>query len=529
MKRERDEEERETDKDKSQQSLFYVKEPNALFLIFLRNLDIKHIFRFRAIALLRLLQSSTEINQIIEKKVEEEHDFWYYVCKFSFPDIILYIDCHFNQRMIIGDIENRYNVSNEGYERLLFLDFMPKNQYDDIVDFISLNNIRGFCFGNINTTFIDRTLLNNCLLDNNLANETESCFKMLYPCGIPPSEYCSCAQVVLRSLTIEFLLLVSKTMKSLLNNNIFINEQNYDDINMNLGGFYTDLNDSLYIYYTLISSTKVSNLNNINESIRFITLQTCKSLLNKTETRFSIPAITKSSFRNKLEDIFTLRHLFVEIQLFLEKFKYSITNVLGDESIKELTTLLYRVLYTYIEFSSGEEYNDYYNRILLINPLLNTNQSIDNKKDIILRELGIGYNDNNIEEEKNARKYYFRKSSIKLHKYDNSDIILDNDYLSNIEMNRLSRFEKFQTYNPLYIRMYWYDYISLFNTFESYQQWENILKKQVDIIKRSKNEREILELSSTKNDLSCYLCKITDIDQLLIDKDNLSIICCHCK
>lgn len=195
----------------------------------LREFPIEMIFRFHPWRLIRLMNLSKQFMTIVEKRAEVVPSFWYFICKHAFPDCVIMMSVLDNQaayglqnklvkyfdQYALGRLFLEYqDDANEtiGHVKRNLLFTLPRNSrwykegYDPYV-----STLKGFSFKCLDRSFFESSLLNECLVDTKKARHVEKCFKMVYPCGIPPAQYCFTSQVELRRLTLAFISFISES------------------------------------------------------------------------------------------------------------------------------------------------------------------------------------------------------------------------------------------------------------------------------------------------------------------------------
>jgi hypothetical protein len=178
-----------------------IKEENVLFLVGQVPPFIE-AFRYHPVRLLRLLDSNKAIRQVFDKMVEQyKTDVWYYLCVHAFPNEMLMLHS-MSQLALYGEIHghaykkcmHKYffpladdKTYLEAYKRDLLSPQM-KIRHDKMLD----------------RSFLDPVLRQECLSNKALAYQTQEAFKILFPFGTPPAEYCFSSQMALQRLTLHF-------------------------------------------------------------------------------------------------------------------------------------------------------------------------------------------------------------------------------------------------------------------------------------------------------------------------------------
>ena len=200
-------------------ALFSINNPSVELQGLLKVMNIKDIFRLNPRALMRIISSNKEIRSIIEFKEKEEQDFWYYICKYAFPDILIYLYTFIHHYKDDIQLIDDLFFNNKGDDRIRQIcleegngsGYIRFNFKEDISN--GSPYIKSEVFYHIDRSFTDINVLDRCLKDDIYARFIEDCFKMITPCGIPPEEYCFSSQVKLRELFIQLVIVIYKSKK----------------------------------------------------------------------------------------------------------------------------------------------------------------------------------------------------------------------------------------------------------------------------------------------------------------------------
>lgn len=160
-------------------------------------------FRYHPVRLLRLLDSNKAIRQVFDNMTKQYNiNVWYYLCIHAFPNEMLllhstsqlarygeihgyaYKECMRKYFFPLADDEEMYL---EAYKRDLLSPQM-KIRHDRMLD----------------RSFLEPELRQQCLSNEALAYQTQEAFKILFPFGTPPAEYCLSSQMALQRLMLHF-------------------------------------------------------------------------------------------------------------------------------------------------------------------------------------------------------------------------------------------------------------------------------------------------------------------------------------
>jgi len=219
-----------------------MEESDESFEFFLLNYGtsiLMEIFKYNPYGLVSLSRA----NKKFYTKFMVENGFWYYICKFSFPHVSIYADTKLkeinekcNYKINTGNISNdinllllsinlfgddleSYNIVFNNEKRNLFVDLIknPNKMNKEIgLKYLEIFNTPKNtleCSGdlilkNIDQSFIDKKLLNQCQENGFRAINLLKAFKCIYPLGIPPAEYCTTFHMDLRKFTKQWIYIV---------------------------------------------------------------------------------------------------------------------------------------------------------------------------------------------------------------------------------------------------------------------------------------------------------------------------------
>lgn len=173
----------------------------------LHNLPIETLFRYHPWRLLRLMSTSAKFMKAVEKRASLDPRFWYTICQHAFPDCVIMLAVYDKQFafQVEKKIARVYGTYITG-RLVLQYDYDTNDTFDRVKStLLGRRAIKGFCFRSVDRSFTNVGLLDECMVNRETARRVEKCFKMLYPCGIPPAQYCFLSQVVLRELTLAYL------------------------------------------------------------------------------------------------------------------------------------------------------------------------------------------------------------------------------------------------------------------------------------------------------------------------------------
>lgn len=253
-------------------------------LFILQQFPLKNIFRHDPATLIILKRVHKEFNRYIEEQVKNDQYFWYDIFKYSFPDALISIKhyCVGYESLFVYNLTNDdvhhldlYNLqTNTIYKSEItqfFLEYTQQtNIFNDVESYICnehetvttiemqqylINNdiLKGYTFAYLDKSLYEKSLLDKCINDEKYGRDILDLFKLISPCGIPPTQYCFTSHVMLRSGTISFLHLLK------------INDIDYDDedeeyseniINGYFHGTICDLINSSQIEFTDIDIYK---------------------------------------------------------------------------------------------------------------------------------------------------------------------------------------------------------------------------------------------------------------------------------
>jgi hypothetical protein len=495
----------ENEEDKRIRELVEISNVNENLMFILRELDIEHLYRYHAWRLIRLMNSSTSLRNTIQLKAKTTPDFWYHICKYSFPDIILYIYSINKDYNTLKSIYDKYGDSYRNIINLdaLFMQTLTIDEYDlslnELKDIISIPVInrprnasifltRGFAFNQLDRTFTDRVLLDKCLQHASIARKSESFFKMIFPCGIPPIEYCFQSQMKLREIMIDFIEIVIQVQEGI------------------------DFKD--FIKY-MVSKTTLDIKPKINDIKWMESIRKQRSVMDYTQFE---RCIKKGSFIN-----------------------FDITK--GKGPLQEVNNSnlrnIYGRLFQSIRPQDGDVFDFSFLEDYIIDFLMEHGERIEfanMKKQLYIllntiRESMILFADDLegsliIDERIYERRFGDTLETDKL--YDpstgslqfryNGVYVYDGDKEA-LFNKRKDTYEKYGTYDPLFIDLFTNNEESVADLFTN-DQWRNIIMNQIDWIKTfvvNKNDEEYKRIESSLYELQCMSPVCSKLENLSVD------------
>lgn len=219
-------------------------------------------FKYHPWRLLKLENSSKIIGNRIREVLKEIPEFWYQACLYAFPDaFIMSVVSHW-----ILDVIQKNNATL----RAPLLYQKPFSEYnpDNILQ------MRSFCYDNVNDSFTDPDLLKECQLSRDRAHQVEKCFRVLYPLGIPPSEYFFLSHYHLYQLIVPLYFSVANIELVLTRDYGFA--RNDDSINLKSikqDSIEKALNDSSSKVFYQFKSGRVGSFDNLKDTHTFLDLK----------------------------------------------------------------------------------------------------------------------------------------------------------------------------------------------------------------------------------------------------------------
>lgn len=167
--------------------------------------------RFTPWRLLRLMKTNKVLSAILEQYAAQP-GFWYYMCVYAFPDVVMLLDIH--ERQYGRPQDSMYNLRLRGAERpsdythyvtgSLFMDYRIGDIWNGRIQALyGRPGRRGFAFSLLDRSFTLQETLDHCVNNRHFARQVANCMKMLYPCGVPPAQYCFLSQIEMRGIVIE--------------------------------------------------------------------------------------------------------------------------------------------------------------------------------------------------------------------------------------------------------------------------------------------------------------------------------------
>lgn len=461
------------EEDERQQALVNIATTNDSLVFILRQLSLD-MFKYHPWRLLRLMNTNNK-NVLEAIQVHTgQNNFWYNMCIYSFPDIVMYLSIVRKQVNELETIKND-NLHNELY-------IMQRNhlfmQNDEMMhtdfDFIIQNKERKYthltrssAYKYLDRSFTDKMLLDECMQNIDTARKTEKCFKLLYPCGIPPTEYCFYSQVKLYELTFQFLQLVYK----------IIGSNGFTKLYWKWLGLYSMVANKTYIED--ISFIEIDTCKRFNEYLEDNNAPDGNNIITNTgsgpaqhddgwEKNYNAgPMLTSPLF----ESVFSLDLLLSNVDKFMKNKEVQIKQ---DNSMDVMNTLRNKIVESICLFS-------------------------DEKYDHLVR----------------LKYHQLLNNGNKTGEKGNIERLLE---------DRSSNMKKYQTYDPLYINLFTQNDISVGNICTN-DRWKSIVKNQIDIVKSyyEKNSEEYIRIESTypNTSIKCMheTCINSDITSLSMDQD----------
>lgn len=170
-------------------------------------------FRFHPQRLLRLMQSSSAVNQAVEMALAHDPRFWYDSCVAAFPDVIIMMETcnrlhdfsHLTYR-IVSDNPRVYDnlfLSQDYYSAWHFF-ATPEEAEDDGGDAELFNLAVCHSFATANN--VDEDFTNPSRWhDRFSAEQMAQHFAFFYPYALPPAEYCFLSRVKAQRMQFELL------------------------------------------------------------------------------------------------------------------------------------------------------------------------------------------------------------------------------------------------------------------------------------------------------------------------------------
>lgn len=185
-----------------------------------------YAFRMHPWRLLRLMSTRREWGQAVERAIAQYWPtFWYDVCLYAFPDIVVQLNlCETYQREIGADAYHRIFKGTGGGMALYF--FLAYCNNTDYGPHVAWNTTRMFAIATerrsphhrptltefstlwLHPSFTSVETRDACRASEARARDVARCYKMMHPCGIPPAAYCFASQVALQRLALELMVLL---------------------------------------------------------------------------------------------------------------------------------------------------------------------------------------------------------------------------------------------------------------------------------------------------------------------------------
>jgi hypothetical protein len=186
-----------------------------------------YAFRVHPWRLLRLMSAHREWGQAVERAIAQYWPtFWYDVCLYAFPDIVVQLSlCETYEREIGADAYYHiFSGAGGGTAMYFFLAYCNNVDYGPQV---AWNMARLFAIADgglprhrptltefntlwLHPSFTSLETRDACHASETRARDVASCYKMMHPCGIPPAAYCFASQVALQRLALELRVLLSR-------------------------------------------------------------------------------------------------------------------------------------------------------------------------------------------------------------------------------------------------------------------------------------------------------------------------------
>jgi hypothetical protein len=154
-------------------------------------------FRYHPVRLLRLLDSNKGMRQVFDKMATQyKKDIWYYLCIHAFPNEMLMLES-MSQVAPYGEIHGyAYQECMENYF------FKLKGDENYLANY--KKEMRTRHDKKIDRSFLSPALRKQCLENATIARQTAEAFKILYPFGTPPAEYCFSSHMALQRLMLSY-------------------------------------------------------------------------------------------------------------------------------------------------------------------------------------------------------------------------------------------------------------------------------------------------------------------------------------
>ena len=169
--------------------------------------DLLRSFRFHPWRLLRLMQTHPSFSRAVEATITNDKlSLWYECALCAFPDIPIQLSvCYAASHTAAPFKKILFDTSMSSLLQIcLVSDFIfidRQERLDEVM--MKRYVIHDYRTDVINKSFLSYTLLQSCMGDTELARQTATCYKMCYPCGIPPAAFCFASQVQLHHLLVE--------------------------------------------------------------------------------------------------------------------------------------------------------------------------------------------------------------------------------------------------------------------------------------------------------------------------------------
>jgi hypothetical protein len=167
--------------------------------------DFLYAFRFHPWRLLRLMATHPAFREAVNATIKNDWPrLWYDFACYAFPDIPVQLSVYYSvhAKEEFKKLFYKTTVNYDYVMACLMSDGLFLGEKETLDESMSRKRYRQ---KTLDESFFSRDLIKACEADEVLAIKTAECFKMLYPCGIPPAAYCFASQVELHCLLAELL------------------------------------------------------------------------------------------------------------------------------------------------------------------------------------------------------------------------------------------------------------------------------------------------------------------------------------
>lgn len=177
--------------------------------------ELVYAFRYHPWRLLRLMSTSKTLRAQIEAALRTYPRLWYSCALTAFPDFVILL-CVYKHLSTLGD----YLTSWVQILSTLQVDHPSQYTVEHRLLHLHYRSYKSFscCDGLVDRSFHAPAILDACLVDEERARAVAQCFRMLFPFGVPPAQYCFASQIALHQFTVTYLAVNDQSLGHILRN-----------------------------------------------------------------------------------------------------------------------------------------------------------------------------------------------------------------------------------------------------------------------------------------------------------------------